>query len=333
MKHPCKQPLPPALRASLEAEPADVHADLVRMWDLAGLAYEKIPSDATCKQLGAEIWSTLEAAIQEETPAVRPLRRADRTATRPALRLVRPQTLRWMALAACFTLLAVVGLSLWTQPITVTAPAGDIAEATLPDGSQIILNSGSTLSYSRGFGNDTRTVSLTGEAFFDVQKATTPFVVNTFNGSTTVLGTEFNVRAWPDDPAPATQVAVVSGVVRLTSESGSFVTLTAGEASALAQHASAPTAPASVETDFALAWQKNGFKFTSTPLGTLLREVERRYDVAIHVSDKSLLLEPVDILIEKSLGAEEILRDISEYNGFAFRAVDGGYELYRSPVQ
>ncbi len=323
MKQSYKHPLPPPIRSAIEAEPMKEHAELKRMWDLAGLAFPPPPSEARFKQLGAEIWTNLESAIQ---PAPH---RVDRVATRPALRLVRPQTMRWMALAASFALLAVVGLSLWLQPITVSAPAGDMVAVTLPDGSEVTLNSGATVTYGRRFGETTRAVALTGEAFFDVTKASTPFIVETFNGATTVLGTEFNVRAWPDDLDAATQVSVVSGVVRLASSSGSFVTLTAGEASTLSLDASSPTAPSSVETEHVLAWQHDGFKFTSTPLGVILNEVERRFDITIHVTDEALLSEPTDILKEKSLGPEEILRDISEYNGYAFRAVDGGFELYR----
>lgn len=68
----------------------------------------------------------------------------------------------------------------------------------LPDGSTVLLNEGSELSYSTSFGKQAREVTLTGEGYFDVQhNLSKPFKVLTGNVTTTVLGTAFNIKAYP----------------------------------------------------------------------------------------------------------------------------------------
>jgi hypothetical protein len=107
------------------------------------------------------------------------------------------------------------------------------------------------------------------------------------------------------------------------------MTLHAGDAAILTASADAPQALNDAGPENALAWREGGFKFTGVPLGTIITEVERRYDVQIDVTDQTLLDDPVVLLIEKSLGAEQILRDICEYNGYDYRATDDGYVIYR----
>jgi transmembrane sensor len=77
---------------------------------------------------------------------------------------------------------------------------GSRTKIELPDGSSVWLNAGSKLEYDKSFGNDTRDVYLTGEAYFDVVKnPEKPFIVNTGKAKVKVLGTAFNVRCYPDD--------------------------------------------------------------------------------------------------------------------------------------
>ena len=105
--------------------------------------------------------------------------------------------MRWLAVAAVL-IIGVIGARMWFAPVTLTVPYGETASIQLSDGSMVELNSGSTIKYARSFG-DERRVSLQGEAFFDVEKETRPFIVETFNGSVRVLGTTFNVKAWDDE--------------------------------------------------------------------------------------------------------------------------------------
>ena len=79
----------------------------------------------------------------------------------------------------------------------------------LPDGSNVLLNKNSTISYGADF--TTRTVTLKGEAFFNVQKGNTPFIVKTNLGEVKVLGTKFNV----DTSAETIDVEVEEGTVEM----------------------------------------------------------------------------------------------------------------------
>jgi len=84
------------------------------------------------------------------------------------------------------------------QITEITAPMGSKSQVTLPDGTKVWLNSGSKLSYNSQFNQKTREVSLEGEAFFDVTKRKgMQFLVKTKDITIRVLGTAFNVKAYP----------------------------------------------------------------------------------------------------------------------------------------
>ena len=319
--------LPPALEAALVEETAEERAALAELWHLAGPTPHAEPDDATFRRLGAEIWQNLQPAIATQA---RPPARIHRM--RPTLRLVSTRTTRWAALAACLAMLMAVGVLLSQQPTTLEAPRGATAEHTLPDGSTVILNSGSTLRYWNGFGRSARRVDLAGEAFFDVARQEKPFVIETFNGTVTVLGTSFNVRAWPDDVAPATEVSVFSGTVAFAPENNpdGALLLTAGMAARLIGETSdVPTPLTGVEVQHALAWRDGGFKVTDRPLAAVVREIERRYDVSIRIASEHLLDKPVALLLEESEGPERILDDLCEIHACEYRLADGGYEIFQ----
>ena len=93
-------------------------------------------------------------------------------------------------------------------------PSGQKSRIFLPDGSSVTLNAESKISYPEKFSDSIRIVSLVGEAFFDVVKNDNkPFIVNSEDLSTTVLGTSFNVRAFDADPI--TLVALKVGKVKV----------------------------------------------------------------------------------------------------------------------
>jgi transmembrane sensor len=84
--------------------------------------------------------------------------------------------------------------------IEVSTKNGNRSKMQLPDGSQVWLNAGSQLHYDKSFGNNSREVYLTGEAFFDVVKNTEkPFIIHTISMKLRVLGTQFNVRCYANE--------------------------------------------------------------------------------------------------------------------------------------
>ncbi len=84
---------------------------------------------------------------------------------------------------------------------------GSRSQIVLPDGSKVWLNAGSTLDYPKQFNGKTRAVQLQGEAYFEVAKnAKQPFIVHTKTFDIKVLGTGFNVRAYPDEDSAVTSL-------------------------------------------------------------------------------------------------------------------------------
>ncbi len=209
-------------------------------------------------------------------------------AVKPQLRARRS----WLAAAAALALLVTAGL--WwvmqgsSDAYAYSTAAGETQELTLPDGSRVLLNESSVLTYLSG-DNATgdRAVRLSGEAFFSVKKdASRPFVIETQATRTTVLGTAFNVRAYPQEPTE--EVEVVEGRVRLEQKQGEesvelqplergVCQTKAGELYKLeVSHANAPS------------WYTHELEFKKERLAPALLEIERYYNVKLRLSNPDL---------------------------------------------
>lgn len=136
--------------------------------------------------------------------------------------------LRWYWVAAAFVIIATTfflirkssmkgeekGLLVHQLNVVTTQP-GSKTKIQLPDGSVVWLNAGSKLTYSKDFGKDLREVNLTGEAFFDVTKIKEkPFIIHTTSINIKVLGTSFNVKAYPEDKQ--TETSLIRGSIEVT---------------------------------------------------------------------------------------------------------------------
>lgn len=103
-----------------------------------------------------------------------------------------------------------------TQQVNeVSTRPGSKSKVQLPDGSVVWLNAGSKLTYNKDFGIEKREVTLIGEGFFDVAKnKEKPFIITTSSISIKVLGTAFNVKAYPDDKQ--TETSLIRGSIEVT---------------------------------------------------------------------------------------------------------------------
>ncbi|GGH68357.1 ferric-dicitrate binding protein FerR (iron transport regulator) [Filimonas zeae] len=128
----------------------------------------------------------------------------------------------WRTLAAAAAITGLLAAGLWlyqrtdaAEAETFTVATGEKRSLRLPDGTQVIVNGGSKLTLSEDFTTGNREVILSGEAYFDVaQKASHPFIIHTTSMDITVLGTAFNVRAYPDEVADET--SLIRGKVQVT---------------------------------------------------------------------------------------------------------------------
>jgi transmembrane sensor len=144
---------------------------------------------------------------------------------------VRMFTLRRFVTTAAAVIIAIAGV--WMLRSKIDADATKLFTAsgnyTLPDGSIIQLKENSSLATGKKFGKESRTVSFSGEAFFDIKRDTTqPFIIDMPSGSVQVLGTSFTIQYHQKDSL--FKVHVTSGKVHvLEKKSGKSVVLTRGQ--------------------------------------------------------------------------------------------------------
>ncbi len=166
---------------------------------------------------------------------------------------------------------------------TITTPMGAKANITLPDGSIVFLNSGSTLSYPLQFGKS-RPVALAGEAYFEVDKNSKPFIVSTDYGNVEVKGTSFNVRAYSDDDSFETTLE--EGVVAFSvkgAEAG--IILKPGEQIIKTANGFSVR---QVETKYFTSWKEGKLIFNREPFPAFIKKLERWYNVRIEYADPKL---------------------------------------------
>ena len=162
---------------------------------------------------------------------------------------------------------------------TLSIPLGAEYCVMLPDNTKVFLNSGSELRYPVAFNNNSREVFLQGEAYFEVVKnAEAPFVVKTDLGDIKVLGTQFNVKCYPEEPVIAT--TLVSGKVSFTNPALSPATLRPGQQLTYKKGADrAVLRPVNVRNY--VGWRENLLVFQSEPLENIMQVLSRWYDIQI----------------------------------------------------
>jgi len=166
---------------------------------------------------------------------------------------------------------------------TITVPMGAKTKVQLPDSSIVWLNSGSTLSYPIQFGNS-KCVSLTGEAYFEVIKTSKQFIVTTEYGNVEVKGTSFNVKAYKDDDSFETTLEE-GIVVYKVKDSHYEVTLKPGEQVIKSSNGFDVK---QVETKYFTSWKDGKMLFNRDPFPNFIKKLERWYNVKIEYSDPDL---------------------------------------------
>lgn len=190
--------------------------------------------------------------------------------------------------AACFAALFIFGLKFInpnnsrpvTEWTTQTAAPGKMLSVTLPDRSTVMLNSGSSIRYSKDFvRDDERLVQLSGEAFFDVMHQTKrPFVVESGKIKTVVYGTSFNVRAYKSESR--IQVFVKSGKVGVLKNGDKSQPIFLSPNHMLTFDTLAKTFSKIVYTDnVADHWKNGSLVFEQTPILEVFSALSRRFDV------------------------------------------------------
>lgn len=252
-----------------------VSEELQQLWDqqaaFAALQPEQINS----------AYQELQFKIRAQQPvAVQPQKR------------LRP--LHWMAAAA---ILALVAIAWWytstTQSITTPAQQGPLATAvhpslqTLPDGSIVSLNANSKIDSIR-FSDNLRELYFQGEGFFNIQHdASRPFLVHTQGIVTRVLGTQFNIKAYPGQKR--VMVTVTNGKVQVE-KSGStepLGVLTPGEQLVVEENIPLPPVTKANIAEV-VEWKNAALLFDNQSLPDAVQVLKKQFGVAITLQDTAL---------------------------------------------
>ena len=163
---------------------------------------------------------------------------------------------------------------------TVSAGAA-ISVITLPDQTKVTLNRYSSLTYPDRFKEDRREVQLQGEAYFEVEKdARHPFVVKADPVEVEVLGTHFNVEAYPGDAEVKTTLLEGSVAVNAPAVS-SRITLSPGESAIYNRADKTLQEEKTKENNTATGWRDGHFHFDYLPLQEIARELSNAFHVKI----------------------------------------------------
>jgi ferric-dicitrate binding protein FerR (iron transport regulator) len=161
---------------------------------------------------------------------------------------------------------------------TLVTPKGGEYSLILEDGTKVWLNADSKLVYPSGFGGGARKVQLTGEAYFEVKTdAEHPFIVHTYRQDIRVLGTEFNVQAYPEENEIVT--TLITGKVQVNSK-GEKVQLKQGQQAISNKNGILRLQP-KADLEQAIAWKEGYFRFDYTDIYEIMRQLSRWYDIKV----------------------------------------------------
>ena len=214
------------------------------------------------------------------------------------------------------------------QMFSVQAPQGTNSRISLPDGSQVWLNAGSTLNYRSDFNRSSRDIGLSGEAYFEVARnADLPFRVQARGCTFTVLGTRFNISAYDEDPDVL--AALMEGSLQFES-SRSTETMVPGDLITY----DCRTMEASrrqVDTDQFRSWIDGIIRYDAISLPALLRRLAREYDVKIELCTDAFDDKTFRISLTEAQDIESIMGGLCDILPISVRRDTCGYRVDSRP--
>lgn len=197
---------------------------------------------------------------------------------------------------------------------TLYVPAGQRAQITLQDGTEVWLNAQSTLKYPSHFSKRSREVEIIGEAFFEVaEEKKRPFIVSTQHVNMKVLGTQFNVYSYPD--ADYIQTDLVEGSVKVyqTDDKKSGIILKPNEQVVIRGSSMTVSNTNNLEH---MLWRNGIYAFNNERLIVIIEKLQLYYDVKIVVEDTEIINVRYTGKFRQRDGIDEILRIIQKIQPF-----------------
>jgi ferric-dicitrate binding protein FerR (iron transport regulator) len=212
--------------------------------------------------------------------------------------------------------------------ITLHVGNGQKAEYTLPDGTSVRINAGSTLSYAQHFGQKERWVDFSGEAFFEVKEdKQRPFTVSTRHMNIEVLGTSFNVYAFNN--SHWAEMTLLTGSVRASSKKNSaWQVLVKPNEKVICDTLTGLLTVQPAQTQYETAWLTGEMVFRSEPLSRVLSKLEREYGVEIrYEGDAALLDDRFSGRISRDNTIGDVMRILSNHYSLTYERTGDRFVL------
>lgn len=209
----------------------------------------------------------------------------------------------------------------------VISPNGSKTQLRLADGTIVWLNSGTKLFYDNRFGKENRNLELTGEAYLDVaHNEQMPLVVKVGKLSVKVLGTQFNVNAYPE--TGEVKVSLLEGSVSMDNDlADAPVVLKPMETGIYRIDSHRITITKGLEKN-ALSWMKNQLVFNGETFEEIACLLERRFDVKIHIHKKELKKRRFGGDFGKDESIEKVLKIMAVNGKFKYTIKNDIVEIY-----
>ena len=226
--------------------------------------------------------------------------------------------------AACFFIAitsAILMIHNYHKPVSIAyifykAPLGHRIMRSFPDGSKIWLNAGSTVRISKNFSGKTREVYLQGEAFFDVvHDAKKPFVIHTGEITTQVLGTAFNVNAYPQKEI---SVVVLRGLVGVKDEHR-LLGLVKPDQQLKYDRKTKTSSSGQINAHLLTSWMRNELQLNNVSMKDAAETLARWYNVKIVFNNVSLKGSSFTASFSAGAPLKQVMGIISKINGFNYK--------------
>jgi ferric-dicitrate binding protein FerR (iron transport regulator) len=195
----------------------------------------------------------------------------------------------------------------------------------LPDSTQVWLNAASSLDFPEKFSLDIREVFLSGEAYFDVKHADkVPFIIHTGKVSTTVLGTAFNIKAYPGRRNVV--ISVSRGKVKVSYSNNEIATLLKGQQ--IKVNTSDSTLVEKKNSSvLAGSWQRGNMIFDEDSFEDIVADLERIYNVQIQINNSSVKHLDISTSFTSEIGVEEALQILCRLTDTDLKIENGIYKI------
>lgn len=239
---------------------------------------------------------------------------------------------RWMSIAASVVVILGVSIGLWFGLLredhsVAIAGAGEVLTITLEDGTEVSLNSGSTLEYPGSFDEGHRDVVLHGEALFKVASdKDRPFTVHTNGVATQVLGTVFNINSYSEDSLVV--VSLIEGSVKVSSALGER-TLEPMQEAEFDLKSGRMHVDAFDSTSSAIGWSAGEVVFDRMSFDRLCRFIGRKYNVTVNLEQPAMKEYTISGRLHQP-SLEVLLATVCAAKGLSYKkSGDGEYLIFQ----